>query len=100
MSDKSKDAETPETTAATATDELKNDSATGSEGGEEEALKLHQSVEKKDIGPCKKHIKVTIERGDIDKILEKQYSELVSDAQVPGFRPGKAPRKLVVRRFE
>jgi len=100
MSDKSKDAETPETTAATATDELKNDSATGSEGGEEEALKLHQSFEMKDIGPCKKHIKVTIERGDIDKILEKQYSELVSDAQVPGFRPGKAPRKLVVRRFE
>ena len=53
-----------------------------------------------DIGPCKKHIKVTIERNDIDKILEKQYSELVVDAQVPGFRPGKAPRKLVEKKFQ
>src|SRR4051794_6336029 len=99
MSDKSKEAETPETTVATATDEIKNDPATGTEGGEEEAIKLHQTVEMRDIGPCKKHIKVTIERDDIDKILEKQYSELVTDAQVPGFRPGKAPRKLVEKRF-
>ncbi len=82
------------------TEEQKHDAAPAGEGGEEEAVKLHQTVEMKDIGPCKKHIKVTIERDDIDKILEKQYSELVTDAQVPGFRPGKAPRKLVVKKFQ
>lgn len=65
-----------------------------------EPEKLHQGVDIKDAGPCKKHVKVTIERGDIDKVLEKKFSELVHEAPVAGFRPGKAPRKLVERRFE
>ncbi len=97
MSEKqSKETDSPET-SATATEEHKD---AAQEQGEEELVKLHQLVEMNDIGPCKKHIKVTIERDDIDKILEKQYSELVVDAQVPGFRPGKAPRKLVERKFQ
>jgi trigger factor len=94
----SKEAESPETTALVTTEE--NQEGAGAEQGEEELVKLHQTVEMKDIGPCKKHIKVTIERNDIDQILEKQYSELVVDAQVPGFRPGKAPRKLVEKKFQ
>jgi trigger factor len=99
MSEKqSKEADSPETTATTM--EEHNDAAPAEGQGEEDLVKLHQSVEMKDIGPCKKHIKVTIERNDIDKVLEKQYSELVVDAQVPGFRPGKAPRKLVERKFQ
>lgn len=66
---------------------------------EEKPTKLNQSVELKDVGPCKKHIKVTIDRGDIDRLLDKKYSELVVDANVAGFRPGKAPRKIIERRF-
>ncbi len=68
----------------------------------EHAHTLHQTVEIKDIGPCKKHIKVTIERGDIQHRLNDKYHELVKghDAFIPGFRPGKAPRKLVERRYE
>ena len=54
-------------------------------------VKLTQQVEFKDIGPCKKHIKVSVERGDIDKRLDEEYSKLVVDAPVSGFRPGKAP---------
>jgi trigger factor len=64
-----------------------------------EKEKVRQSVEMRDIGPCKKHIKVTIERETIDSRLNDKYSELVSDATVPGFRPGKAPRKIIERRF-
>jgi trigger factor len=66
---------------------------------EEKSEKLHQTVEMRDIGPCKKHIKVTVERGDIDHLLDKKFSELVVDTPVPGFRPGKAPRKIIERRF-
>src|SRR5262249_2175034 len=40
------------------------------------------------------------ERGDIDKLLDKKYTELVGDAQVPGFRPGKAPRRIIERRYK
>jgi trigger factor len=67
--------------------------------GEKPPEKLHQSVEMNDVGPCRKHIKVTVERGDIDERLKQKFSELVTDAAVPGFRPGKVPRKLVERRF-
>jgi trigger factor len=70
------------------------------EGDDKEAKKLHQTVDIKDVGPCKKHIKVTVAREDIDGRLGEKYSELVSDANVAGFRPGKAPRKLVERRFQ
>jgi trigger factor len=62
-------------------------------------VKLHQSVEIKDVGPCKKYIKVTVERQDIDDRFGEKFSELVADANVDGFRPGKAPRKIVERRF-
>jgi trigger factor len=78
------------TTTATATPE----------GEEKKPQKLHQNVEMRDVGPCKKHIKVTVERGDIDARLGEKFSELVADANVAGFRPGKAPRKLVERRFQ
>src|SRR5437879_2636212 len=70
-----------------------------SEQTEEESKKLHQAVEMRDIGPCKKHIKVTVDRADIDKLLDKKYSEMVAETPVPGFRPGKAPRKVIERRF-
>lgn len=67
--------------------------------GDEAPPKLNQSVAIKDVGPCKKHVQVTIVREDIDARLDKKYSELVTDAPVAGFRPGKAPRKVIERRF-
>jgi trigger factor len=68
---------------------------------EDEAAKkkLRQVVEMKDIGPCKKHIKVTIDHENVAAKLNEKYSELVGDSAVPGFRPGKAPRRIIERRF-
>jgi trigger factor len=73
-------------------------SATATE--EKPKAKLSQTVDIRDVGPCKKHIKVTVAREAIDERLGEKYSELVADANVAGFRPGKAPRKLVERRFQ
>ena len=69
------------------------------EEGEEQADKLNQTVEMRDIGPCKKHVKVTVDRNSIDSLIDKKFSELVVDTPVAGFRPGKAPRKIIERRF-
>jgi trigger factor len=69
------------------------------QGEEEKEEKLNQTVDISDIGPCKKHIRVAVNRGDIDKLLDEKFTELVKDAVVPGFRPGKAPRKVITRRF-
>jgi trigger factor len=66
----------------------------------EEKKKIKQSVDIKDVGPCKKHITVSVDRAGIDEILEKKYKELVGDSWIPGFRPGKAPRKIVTRKFK
>ena len=64
--------------------------------------KLTQTVEVTDVGPCKKHIKVTVDRKPIDDRFNDKYKELMQDgsAQLNGFRPGKAPRKIVERRYK
>lgn len=90
--------ETGDAAAATA-EAAQTEEAPVDGAGEAKPAKLHQTVDMQDIGPCKKHIKVTIERGDIEKLLNEKYSELVVDSAVPGFRPGKAPRKIIERRF-
>jgi trigger factor len=65
----------------------------------EQAPKLTQQVDIIDVGPCRKHIKVTIERKDIDARVQEKIKDLVHDANVAGFRPGKAPRKIVEKRY-
>lgn len=66
----------------------------------EEKKKIKQTVDIKDVGPCKKHIKVTVLREDIDASFQKKFKELVGESWIPGFRPGKAPRPIVQRKFK
>jgi trigger factor len=87
---------TPETAAAGGETAV---AAPEAEGEEKKPEKLTQTVDIKDVGPCKKHIKVSVDRKDIDARMGEKFSELVADANVAGFRPGKAPRKLVERRY-
>jgi trigger factor len=67
--------------------------------GEPPVKKLRQDVEIKDVGPCKKHIKVSVNREDIDARMGEHFSKLVHESNVTGFRPGKAPRKLIEKRY-
>lgn len=87
----------PEDTTGTATAEQ----ATETPADDQKPAKLPQQVDLKDIGPCKKHIKVTVDRAAIDAKMDEQFKKLVmeSEVAVPGFRPGKAPRKIVEKRF-
>ena len=75
--------------------------AGGDEGpeGEEERPRLNLEVKIDDRSACQRHITVTVSREDIDRYLNKEFSELMPEAHVPGFRPGHAPRKLVENRF-
>ena len=43
---------------------------------------------------------VTVSREDIDRYMNDAYSELMPSANVPGFRIGRAPRKLVESKFK
>ena len=42
---------------------------------------------------------VTVPREDIERYYSKKFDELIPKAEVPGFRVGKAPRKLVEKKF-
>jgi len=89
---------TPNTTdAADILDALPLDTALGQDG----PVKLVQTVDIKDAGPCKKHIKVTVEREQIDELFDEKFTELVfsQQPQVRGFRPGKAPRKIIEKQY-
>lgn len=78
-----------------AEDDLGGDVAV--EEQEQQPLNLEVDVQKP--SPCERRIAVTVSREDIDRYLDDAYSELMPEASVPGFRQGKAPRKIVEQRF-
>ncbi|MDJ0523540.1 MAG: trigger factor [Planctomycetota bacterium] len=51
------------------------------------------------LGPCRKKIAVVIPPERIGEEYDKKYDEINEAVAMPGFRPGKAPRKLLERRF-
>jgi trigger factor len=85
----------------TATAPPEDEAKTGDETKPADEGKLKQTVEISDVGPCKKHVKITVERAAIDERFKEKFDELIKDrtAAVPGFRPGKAPRKFIERKF-
>ncbi len=65
----------------------------------EEATASKNIVTIEEAGPCKKKIIVEIPAESISEAIDKQYNELRKDAIVPGFRKGRAPRRLLEKRF-
>ena len=63
----------------------------------EKKLGLQVTIENK--GKCLRHISVVVPGEDIQDIREDVLIELREKAQVPGFRPGKVPDALLLRRF-
>jgi len=56
-------------------------------------------VKVESLAACKKRLSITLSREEIKAKMEERYAELEQEAQVPGFRPGRAPRRLVEKRF-
>ncbi|MCC6490732.1 MAG: trigger factor [Candidatus Hydrogenedentes bacterium] len=50
-------------------------------------------------GECAYEVKVTIPAANKKKQADEMYDELKHDAEVPGFRRGRAPRQILERRF-
>ncbi len=66
---------------------------------EEETPRLNLEVKVDERGTCERHVTVTVPREDVDRYFDKEFTELMPKAQVPGFRQGHAPRKLIEARF-
>src|SRR5688572_25542255 len=74
--------------------------AVETDGGEEakdEPLEL--DVQVTSPSACERHVTVTIARKDIERYFDDSFGEMMPTAAVPGFRIGRAPRKVVESRF-
>ena len=78
------------------TDE-KNDEQIQAEQKEDNLPEISVNVE--EVATLKKKVTVSIPRGRIDAKFDEMFGELSRTALVPGFRVGRAPRKLIEKRF-
>jgi trigger factor len=65
----------------------------------DQKYKLNLKVDIQNVGPCRKHVRVTVPRADIDHFSGEALKEIVSTAAVPGFRKGRVPASLAQKRF-
>jgi len=66
---------------------------------DEQAVAIKNTVTIEEAGPCKKKVTIEIVQEKIKKAIDKQYEEMGKEALVPGFRKGRAPRRLLEKRF-
>src|ERR1041385_7005497 len=57
------------------------------------------NVAVENLGPCKKLLRVEVDAPAVDAALEEITRDFQKQVRLPGFRPGKAPRHLVVRAY-
>ncbi|MBX3444370.1 MAG: trigger factor [Planctomyces sp.] len=69
------------------------------ENEQSEPQKLKLNVEVSTIGPCRKHVRVTVARESLDDIEAEVSDRFAGEAQVPGFRVGHVPMALIRKRF-
>jgi trigger factor len=58
------------------------------------------NVTVENLAPCKKLVRVEIEAKQVDETFESITKDFQKQAAFPGFRPGKAPREVVLRKYE
>ena len=52
------------------------------------------------LAPCKKLVRVELDATVVDETFEAITKDFQKQAALPGFRPGKAPRPLVLKKYE
>ena len=64
-----------------------------------EATESRNKVTVSDAGPSRKKISVEVPAEVVDETLGEALSGIVAEAELPGFRKGRAPQRLVEKRF-
>ncbi|MCL2119369.1 MAG: trigger factor [Planctomycetaceae bacterium] len=60
---------------------------------------LNTTVEIETLSACERKIVITVPHEEIDRYFSKEFDEIIENANVPGFRKGRAPKKLVAKRY-
>jgi trigger factor len=66
---------------------------------EEQAPAIKYTATIEEAGPCKKKVSIEVLEESIKNSTDEQYETLRKEALVPGFRKGRAPRRLLEKRF-
>jgi trigger factor len=66
---------------------------------QEQAVTSKNTVTIEEAGPCRKKVVVEVPEDTIKSATDGQYETLRKEALVPGFRKGRAPRRLLEKRF-
>jgi trigger factor len=61
---------------------------------------LSLEVKVETVSACERHVIVNIPRSEVERYRRDCFDEIAPKAELPGFRIGKAPRKLVESRFK
>src|SRR5262245_27296295 len=70
-----------------------------SEAGEDKPERMELNVAIDKSGPCKRHVRVTVPRSEIERVSSKSVDDMMDSAAVPGFRVGHVPEALIRKRF-
>ena len=58
------------------------------------------NVNVENLGPCKKLLRFEVDPKQVDETFESVTKEFLKHAAMPGFRPGKAPKDMVLKKYE
>jgi len=58
------------------------------------------NVSVENLAPCKKLVRVEVEAQQVDDTFATITKDFQRQASLPGFRPGKAPRDMVIRKYD
>ncbi len=58
------------------------------------------NVTVENLAPCKKLLRVEVDAKAVDEAFAAVTKDFQKQASLPGFRPGKAPRELVAKKYE
>lgn len=58
------------------------------------------NVTVENLAPCKKLVRVEVDAAAVDAVFQSITKDFRKQAALPGFRPGKAPEQLVVKKYE
>ena len=51
------------------------------------------------LAPCKKLVRVELDAAAVEAVFDRVTKEIQKEAVLPGFRPGKAPRDMVAKKY-
>src|SRR5258707_12783953 len=62
-------------------------------------LKSPMNITVEDVAPCKKRLKIEVPANRVRQAYDRVADDFQKEARIPGFRPGHAPRSVVVKKF-